>query len=56
MAAAILGEVLRQVFLRHEHAGRIEVADIERDQLAAVVVFGDVRCNMRAPAAGRMNP
>ena len=35
-----------QVLLRHEHAARVEVADVEHDQFAAVIVLGNVvdRC------------
>ena len=40
--AVVLGEPCGQVLFRHEHPARIEVADVEHDQIAAVVIFGNV--------------
>ena len=42
MIAAVFGEPLWQVLFRHEHAAGIEVADVEHDQRAAIVVLGNV--------------
>src|SRR3954468_18202586 len=42
MVAVVFGEPIGQVLFRHEHAGRIEVADIKDDQWASVVVLGNV--------------
>ena len=42
MIAVILGEPLRQIALRHVHAGRVVIADVEDDQRAAIVVAGDL--------------
>ena len=42
MIAVILGEPLRQIALRHVHAGRVVIADIEDDQRTAVVILRNV--------------
>src|SRR6516165_6274465 len=46
--AVILAEPGRQILLRHEQAARVEVADVERDQLSTVVVLGNVVDRSRA--------
>src|SRR5207248_5810490 len=40
--ATILGDTLWEVDLRHEHAARIEVSDVKNDEVAAVVILGEV--------------
>src|SRR4029450_6949261 len=40
--AVVFGEPVGQVFFRHEHAARIEVADVQDDQWPTVVIFGNV--------------
>jgi hypothetical protein len=40
--AVVTNKPLRQVDFRHEQAGRIEVADIERDQRTTVIILGNI--------------
>src|SRR5262249_56789351 len=40
--AIVFGEPVGQVLFRHEHAARVKVANVQDDQWAAVVVFGNV--------------
>src|SRR5262245_13318718 len=42
MVAVVLGESGGQVHLRHEQAAWVEVADIERNQIATVVILSNV--------------
>ena len=39
---AIVGEPVRQIFFRHEHAARIVVADIQQDHRSSIIVLGKV--------------
>jgi hypothetical protein len=51
MVAVVFLEALRQVLLGHAHAGGVNIANVERDQLAAVVILGYVPDLCRAVEA-----
>src|ERR1700680_4512794 len=42
MIAAIFLYAAREIMIRHPHAGGIEVADVKRNQIATVIVLGDI--------------
>ena len=46
--AIVFGEPRRQILLRHEQARRVIIADIERDQIATVVIISHIMDTGRA--------
>src|SRR6516225_860838 len=47
MVAVVLLQPIRQIALRHVHAARIVVADIEGDEITPVTIIGNVMHNGR---------